>query len=61
MFTRVTKPLNKGDNMPDMDLTHSQILEGYWWGLDAHEIAEQIGEDPAWVATVTDTFRDLGY
>ena len=47
--------------MPEMDLVHSQILEGYWWGLDAHEIAERLGEDPRWVATVIDTFRDLGY
>ena len=28
-----------------MDFTHSAILEGYWQGLDAHEIADMLGED----------------
>jgi hypothetical protein len=61
VYTGDQAPLNKGDNMPEMDVLHSTILEGYWQGYDAYEIAEQLGEDPKWVATVTDTFRDLGY
>lgn len=62
VFTHgVPAPQTQEKQMPEMDLVHSQILEGYWWGLDAYEIAEQLGEDPRWVATVTDTFRDLGY
>lgn len=47
--------------MPEMDYLHSAILEGYWWGLTAHEIAEQVGEDSRSVAVIMDTFRDLGY
>lgn len=68
MFTNVVKCLhgrpsapNKGDNMPEMDTLHATILEGYWWGLTACEIAEQVGETPRNVAVIMDTFRELGY
>jgi hypothetical protein len=47
--------------MPDMDNFHSQVLEGYWWGLTSYEIADMTGEDPCIIATIMDTFRDLGY
>ena len=44
-----------------LDTPHSAILEGYWQGFTAHEIAEQVGETPRNVAVIMDTFRDLGY
>ena len=47
--------------MPEMDTFHATVLEGYWWGLNAHEIAEQVGDDPILIANIMDTFRDLGY
>lgn len=47
--------------MPDMDDFHSTILEGHWWGLDAHEIADQLGADPTIVARIVDDFNSLGY
>ena len=47
--------------MPEMDDLHSTILEGYWWGLDAHEVAQLTGEDPCIVARIMDDFRSLGY
>jgi hypothetical protein len=47
--------------MPEMDTLHATILEGYWWGLTACEIAEQVGETPRNVAVIMDTFRELGY
>jgi hypothetical protein len=45
----------------NMDKPHSQILEGFWAGFTSYEIAEQIGECPRYVASIMDTFRDLGY
>ena len=47
--------------MPEMDDLHSTILEGYWKGYNAHEIAQWVGEDPAFVARVMDDFKTLGY
>ncbi len=47
--------------MPEMDTFHATVLEGYWWGLNAYEIAEQLGDDPMLIANIMDTFRDLGY
>jgi len=44
-----------------MDFTHSAILEGYWQGLDAHEIASMLGEDVNYVARIMDDFRGMGY
>lgn len=52
---------NKGDKMPEMDFTHSAILEGYWQGFDAWEIADKLGEDVDYVARIMDDFRGLGY
>jgi hypothetical protein len=49
------------NKMPDMDYLHAAILEGYWQGFTACEIAEQVGETPRNVAIIMDTFRDLGY
>ena len=43
------------------DNNYSTILEGYWKGYNAHEIAQWVGEDPAFVARVMDDFRSLGY
>jgi hypothetical protein len=61
VYTGYQEPLNKGDKMPEMDTFHATVLEGYWWGLNAHEIAEQLGDDPMLIANIMDTFRDLGY
>jgi hypothetical protein len=44
-----------------MDFTHSAILEGYWQGFDAHEIADMLGEDVAYVARIMDDFTGMGY
>lgn len=43
------------------DNLYSTILEGYWKGFNASEVAQWIGEDPAFVARVMDDFRSLGY
>ncbi len=40
---------------------YAQILEGYWQGRTAHEIAECMGLDSAFVARVMDDFTTLGY
>lgn len=61
VYTGDQAPHKQGDNMPEMDGFHSQVLEGYWWGLTSYEIAEMTGEDPVIIATIMDTFRDLGY
>jgi hypothetical protein len=76
VYTGYQEPLNKGDTMLkemslaeleceqhllNMDKPHSQILEGFWAGFTSYEIAEQLGEDPRYVACIMDTFRDLGY
>ena len=61
VYTRGARPTHKEKQMPEMDTFHATVLEGYWWGLDAYEIAEQLGADPREIATITDTFRDLGY
>ena len=45
----------------NMDKPHAAILEGFWAGFTSYEIAEQLGEDPRYVACIMDTFRDLGY
>jgi hypothetical protein len=50
-----TEQLLFGDNQ------YSQILEGYWRGHDAHEIAQWLGESSAFIARVMDDFRSLGY
>ena len=47
--------------MPEMDFTHSAILEGYWQNFDAWEIADKLGEDVDYVARIMDDFRGLGY
>ena len=47
--------------MLEMDDFHSAILEGYWWGLNAYEIAHDIGADPVIVARIIDDFETLGY
>ena len=47
--------------MLEMDDFHSAILEGYWWGLNAYEIAQDIGADPVIVARIIDDFETLGY
>ena len=62
VFTHgVPAPQIRRNTMPEMDTFHATVLEGYWWGLDAYEIAEQLGADPREIAIITDTFRDLGY
>jgi hypothetical protein len=40
---------------------YAQILEGFWQGLTAHDIADQMGLETAFVARVMDDFRTLGY
>lgn len=45
----------------NIDGVHSAILEGYWNGFNAYEIAEMLGEDVTFIATTMDAFRDLGY
>jgi len=47
--------------MPNMDYFHSAILQGYWQGLCAYEIAEQLGGDPIIVARIIDDFESMGY
>lgn len=47
--------------LADMDKPHAAILEGYWMGFSACDIAEQVGETPRNVAMIMDTFRELGY
>lgn len=47
--------------MPEMDFTHSAILEGYWQGFDAWEIADKLGEDVDYVARIMDDFRGMGH
>lgn len=47
--------------MPNMDNFHSTILEGYWQGLCAYEIADQLGADPIIVARIIDDFESMGY
>jgi len=44
-----------------MDYEHSAVLEGLWKGLDAWEIAEQLGMDTAYVARLMDDYRSMGY
>lgn len=44
-----------------LDTPHAAILEGYWQGFTACEIAEQVGETSRNVAMIMDTFRELGY
>lgn len=43
------------------DSIYPQILEGYWAGFNAHEIAEWMGEDPAFIARVMDDLRSMKY
>jgi hypothetical protein len=45
----------------EMDEFHCTILEGYWWGLNACEIAHDMGADPVIVARIIDDFETLGY
>jgi len=40
---------------------YAQILEGFWQGRTAHEIADDMGLDSAFVARVMDDFTALGY
>lgn len=47
--------------MPTMDFIHSAILQGYWQGLCSYEIADQLGEDPAYVSRIIDDFESMGY
>ena len=47
--------------MPNMDNYHATILEGYWQGLEAWEIAAQIGADPILVARIMNDFESMGY
>lgn len=47
--------------MQTMDHFHSTILEGYWQGLCAYEIADQLGADPIIVARIIDDFESMGY
>lgn len=46
--------------MYEMDEFHSTILEGHWWGLNATEIAHELGADPVIVARIIDDFDTLG-
>lgn len=43
------------------DGLHATILEGYWKGFNAYEIAQWTGEDAAYVARVMDDFSSMGY
>lgn len=47
--------------MPEMDYFHSAILDGYWQGFNATEVAEMLGDDPIIVARIMDDFRSLGF
>lgn len=47
--------------MPHMDDFHATILEGYWQGFYAYEIAQMIGADPIIVARIMDDFESMGY
>ena len=47
--------------MPQMDEFHSVILEGHWQGMNAHEIADELGADPTEVARIVDDFVSMGY
>jgi hypothetical protein len=51
----------KEKQMLEMDEFHSTVLEGYWWGLNACEIAHDMGADPVIVARIIDDFETLGY
>ena len=50
-----TEQLLFGDNQ------YAQILEAYWAGYNASEVAQWLGEDPSFIARVMDDFRSLGY
>lgn len=47
--------------MPIMDNFHATILEGYWQGLCAYEIAHMLGDDPTIIARIMDDFESMGY
>jgi len=44
-----------------MDYDHAAVVEGLWQGLEAWEIAEQVGMDTAYVARLMDDYRSMGY
>ena len=47
--------------MQEMDYFHSAILQGFWKGYEACDIAEQLGADPIIVARIMDDFESMGY
>ena len=47
--------------MLNMDFFHSATLEGYWQGLEPHEIATELGADPTIVARIMDDYESMGY
>ena len=60
MVSRRQGRTHKEKHMYEMDDFHSQILEGHWWGLNATEIAHELGADPVIVARIIDDFEMLG-
>ena len=61
MFTRQPNGVNKENTMQEMDYFHSAILQGFWKGYEACDIAEQLGADPIIVARIMDDFESMGY
>lgn len=47
--------------MQEMDYFHAAILQGFWKGYEACDIAEQLGADPIIVARIMDDFESMGY
>lgn len=44
-----------------MDYFHSAILEGYWQGREACDIAHQLGADVIIVARIMADFESMGF